>query len=70
MVTLGSGAFTYEVEEGWGTLPDSWSYKECAAVGVDSQENVYVFNRGEHPMNVFDTPGPTVSPWGPTTASI
>jgi len=64
MVTLGSGAFTYEVEEGWGTLPDSWSYKECAAVGVDSQENVYVFNRGEHPMIVFDKDGNFLRSWG------
>ena len=64
MVTLGSGAFTYEVEEGWGTLPDGWSYKECAAVGVDSQENVYVFNRGEHPMIVFDKDGNFLRSWG------
>ena len=41
MVTLGSGSYTYEVEEGWGKLPDGWSFKECAAAGVDAQDNVY-----------------------------
>jgi len=35
MVALGTGSFTYEVEEGWGKLPDGWSFKECAVVGVD-----------------------------------
>jgi len=26
-------------------------------VGVDSNDNVYVFNRGDHPMMVFDREG-------------
>ena len=54
MVEMGTGEYTYEVAEGWGTLPDGWSFKEAAAVGVDSNDNVYVFNRGEHPMMVHD----------------
>ena len=64
MVTLGSGSYTYEVEEGWGNLPDGWSFKECAAAGVDAQDNVYVFNRGEHPMVVFDKDGNFLRSWG------
>ena len=54
MVTLGEGQYKYEVAEGWGKLPDGWSFKECAAVGCDANDNVYVFNRGEHPVIVFD----------------
>ena len=57
MVPLGSARFTYEVAEGWGRLPGGWSYKECGGVGVDAKDNVYVFNRGEHPMIVFDKDG-------------
>ena len=57
MVTLGEGEYRYEVAEGWGNLPEGWSFKECAAVGCDSNGNVYVFNRGEHPMIVFDGEG-------------
>ena len=46
MVELGSGDYIYEVAEGWGQLPDGWSFKEVAAVGVDANDNVYAFNRG------------------------
>ena len=64
MVALGTAAFTYEVAEGWGKLPSGWSYKEAAAVGVDSKDNVYVFNRGDHPMIVFDREGNFLRSWG------
>ena len=56
-VILGSGDYRYRVEEGWGNLPDGWSFHEVGAVGVDRNDNVYVFNRGEHPMIVFDRDG-------------
>ena len=64
MVALGSAAYTYQVVEGWGKLPDGWTFKEAAAVGVDSKDNVYVFNRGEHPMIVFDREGNFLRSWG------
>ena len=56
-VVLGEGDYRYEVHRGWGTLPDGWSFREVAAVGVDAADRVYVFNRGEHPMIVFDRDG-------------
>ena len=64
MVELGTVEYTYEVAEGWGKLPDGWSFKEAAAVGVDSKDNVYVFNRGEHPVIIFDREGNFLSSWG------
>ncbi|MBS7701555.1 MULTISPECIES: peptidyl-alpha-hydroxyglycine alpha-amidating lyase family protein [unclassified Chelatococcus] len=48
----------------WGKLPTGWLYKEVAAVAVDSRDNVYVFNRGEHPMIVFDRSGRFLRSWG------
>jgi hypothetical protein len=54
---VGSGNFTYRVNADWAKLPDGWSFKEVDGVGVDSHDNVYVFNRGEHPMIVFDRDG-------------
>jgi DNA-binding beta-propeller fold protein YncE len=60
----GSGQYTYEFQHGWGRLPDGWSYKEAAAVGTDSQDNVYVFSRGEHPVIVFDREGNFLRSWG------
>ena len=64
MVELGTAGYTYEVAVGWGKLPDGWSFKEAAAVGVDSKDNVYVFNRGEHPVIIFDREGNFLSSWG------
>ena len=65
MVTLGSGRFTYEVSgENWGNLPEGWFYKEATSVDVDSKDNVYVFNRGNHPMIVFDKEGEVLRSWG------
>jgi DNA-binding beta-propeller fold protein YncE len=64
MVTLGTGNYTYEVVENWAKLPDGWGFKEVAAVGVDANDNVYAFNRGEHPMMVFDRHGSFLRSWG------
>ena len=64
MVLLGAEQYTYEVAEGWGSLPDGWKFKEVAAVGVDANDNVYAFNRGEHPMIIFDKNGNFLRSWG------
>ena len=61
---VGSGEFSYEVVEGWAKLPPGWMFKEIGAVGTDRRDNVYVFNRGEHPMIVFDRDGNFLRSWG------
>ncbi len=61
---MGSGKFFYEVVKGWGKLPDGWSYREVAAVGVDKEDRVYVFSRGDHPIVVFDREGNFLRSWG------
>jgi DNA-binding beta-propeller fold protein YncE len=61
---LGSGEFRYRVDAGWGKLPPGWDFGEVAAVAVDSRDRVHVFNRGEHPMIVFDRDGSFLSSWG------
>src|SRR6266852_6082334 len=38
-VMLGSGEFSYAVAEGWGKLPDGWSLKEVAGIGIDRDGN-------------------------------
>ncbi len=65
MVRLGSGSYIYEVSgSDWGNLPENWTYQEATSVGVDSKDNVYVFNRGTHPMVVFDNNGNLLRTWG------
>jgi hypothetical protein len=61
---LGSGNFRYKVIEDWAKLPDGWSFRDVAAVAVDHKDRVYVFNRGEHPMIVFDRDGNFLRSWG------
>src|SRR5438067_12602831 len=61
---VGTGDFKYRIVEDWAKLPDGWSFKEVGAVGVDSNDNVYVFNRGDHPMMVFDRDGNFLRSWG------
>ena len=61
---LGSGKYRYEVVENWAKLPEGWEFKDVGAVAVDSKDNVYIFNRGEHPMMVFDRDGKFLRSWG------
>jgi hypothetical protein len=63
-IIVGSGDYTYRVEEGWGKLPPGWAFGDVAAVGTDRHDNVYVFNRSEHPMVVFDREGNFLRSWG------
>jgi DNA-binding beta-propeller fold protein YncE len=63
-VVLGSGAHRYKVIENWAKLPDGWEFMDVAAVGTDSKDRVYVFNRGAHPMIVFDREGNFLRSWG------
>ena len=60
---LGEGDFKYEVSgKNWGNLPEDWYYKEATAVAVNSKGQVYIFNRGTHPMLVLDREG-NVESW-------
>lgn len=54
----------FEVIEGWEKLPEGWSFVEVAGVATDSKDRVYAFNRGEHPMIVFDSDGNFLDAWG------
>jgi DNA-binding beta-propeller fold protein YncE len=55
---------SFEVLEGWGVLPEGWRFVEVAGVATDSRDRVFVFNRGEHPMVVFDREGLFLTSWG------
>jgi DNA-binding beta-propeller fold protein YncE len=63
-VILGSGDFTYGLVERWEKLPQGYEFGDVAAVAVDQQHRVYVFNRGAHPMCVFDRDGNFLTSWG------
>ena len=43
--------------EDWAKLPAGWNLGECSGVAVDKQDNVWIFNRGQHPVVEFDKHG-------------
>ncbi len=62
---LGGGDYAYEPVVGWGTLPPGMALNsDVACVAVDTRDNVYVFNRSEHPVIVFDRDGNFLRTWG------
>ena len=61
---VGQGAFTYTANADWAHLPDGFTWREATAVATDSSDRVYVFNRGEHPVMVFDREGAFLESWG------
>ena len=54
----------FEACEGWGVLPDGWRFVEVAGVATDSHDRVFVFNRGDHPVIIFDRDGRFIDSWG------
>ena len=64
MTVLGDGDYRYEELDDWAELPDGWHFKEVADVAVDGEDRIYVFNRSEHPMMVFDCEGHFLDSWG------
>ena len=63
-ITLGAGEHSYQPVDGWAQVPDGWSLGDSGGVGVDQNDEVYVFNRGEHPMMVFASDGTFLRSWG------
>ncbi|MCE2405383.1 MAG: hypothetical protein J4F43_09540 [Dehalococcoidia bacterium] len=66
MATVGSGKYTYELVEDWAKLPEGWVLGQTGIV-TDSQDRVYLFNRGEHPLVVLDRHGNFLASWGEGT---
>jgi DNA-binding beta-propeller fold protein YncE len=54
----------YAVVRPWGVLPAHIEYGVVSHVAVDSHDNLYVFQRGEPPVVVFDPTGGYLQSWG------
>jgi DNA-binding beta-propeller fold protein YncE len=63
MVRVGAGTHVYEQVENWEKLPEGWVLGQTAIV-TDSQDRVYLFNRGDHPLIVLDREGNFLNSWG------
>ena len=61
---LNCRSYGYEANDHWEKLPEGWTWKEATAVAVDSHDRVFVFNRSDHPVIVFDRDGSFQFAWG------
>jgi NHL repeat len=64
MTTVGAAPHQYELIQDWAKLPAGESFGIVSAVATDSQDRVYVFQRKDPPMCVFDRDGKYLSCWG------
>ena len=54
----------FEPVPGWAKIPHGFWLREATAVTVGADDRVYVFNRGNMPILVFDPDGNVVDHWG------
>ena len=65
MSTVGAGKYTYSLVSDWATFPGEEGFGSPASVATDSEDRVYVFQRGkEPPVLVFDRDGSYLKGWG------
>ena len=58
-----NGSFEYHANANWPNWPASWQISEVTAVATDSEDRVFVFSRGDHPVAVFDPGGELLFAW-------
>ncbi len=56
-LVVGLGERLYAVETRWGRLPESMELRSVSKLALDSQDRVYVFQRTDPPVVVFDPSG-------------
>jgi DNA-binding beta-propeller fold protein YncE len=59
-----AGNHAYETVDDWPHWPERCPFDDVPAVGIDSQDRVYVLSRGEHPVTIFDHDGNFLNSWG------
>ena len=65
MAAIEAGDFRFEVDEGWGRLPDGMRAGVVTGVVVDSQDRVYLCQQQQDPpVLVFDRDGNFLDSWG------
>jgi len=64
MATVGTGKYQYELIENWAKLPPGQTFGTTSAVATDSSDRVYVFQRKDPPMMIFNRDGTYLNCWG------
>lgn len=68
MTQLGNDDYQYQELAEWAKLPAGWAFQEtvdvAAMTDAEGHERIYVFDRGDHPLIVFELDGTFVTSWG------
>ena len=64
MAIVGAGRYRYQLVEQWGRLPAGQTFGNVSAVATDSLDRVYVFQRKDPPVLIFDRDGGYLGGWG------
>ena len=64
VLAYGVGKHSYERVDEWARLPSGESFLDICGIAIDGQDRVYLLNRGNHPVMVFDREGNLEASWG------
>jgi sugar lactone lactonase YvrE len=64
MAQLGTGEYTYEIVRDFFKLPAGETFGMISRVAADAQDRIYVFQRKDPPVVVFDRDGKYLGAWG------
>ena len=64
MAQVGSGKYTFKVIHDFFKLPNGEPFGLVSRVAADSQDRIYVFQRKDPPVVVFDRDGKYLGAWG------
>jgi hypothetical protein len=64
MTQSGAGQYTYELIRDFFKLPAGQTFGLVSRVGADAQDRIYVFQRKDPPVVVFDREGKYLGAWG------
>jgi len=64
MAQLGSGKYTYELIRDFCKLPPGETMGMVSRVAADAQDRIYVFQRKDPPVVIFDRDGKYLGAWG------
>ena len=64
MTLVNTDKHDYDLVQDWARLPEGWTFGVVSSVATDSQDRVYVYQRKDPPIVVFDSEGNYVDSWG------
>jgi DNA-binding beta-propeller fold protein YncE len=60
----GTGKYLYQLVDGWAKCPEGRPFTDICGLSIDSQDRVYILDRGAHPVMIFDREGNLLTWWG------